>query len=53
MATTLFFLPVARLLGSRMPLRDLLVGFGIGVVLFVAFTQFLGVDLPGGLTPIT
>ena len=41
------------MLGSRSPLRDLLVGFGIGVVLFVAFTQFLGVDLPGGLTPIT
>ncbi len=52
-ATTLFFLPVARLLGSRSPLRDLLVGFGISVVLFVGFTQFLGVDLPGGLTPIT
>ena len=52
-ATTVFFVPVARLLGSRSPVRDLLVGFGLGLVLFVGFTQFLGVDLPGGLTPIT
>ena len=52
-ATTAFFVVVARVLGSRSPLRDLLVGFGLAAVLFVAFTQFLGVDLPGGLTPIT
>jgi putative tricarboxylic transport membrane protein len=52
-ATALFFPVVARLLGSRSPVRDVLVGAGLGLVLFVAFTQFLGVDLPAGLTPIT
>ena len=41
------------MLGSRSPLRDALAGLALGLVLFVAFTQFLGVDLPAGLTPIT
>ena len=52
-ATTLFFVAVARILGSRALVRDLLAGAAIGAVLYVAFTQFLGVDLPAGLTPIT
>jgi putative tricarboxylic transport membrane protein len=52
-ATTVFFAPVARLLGSRAPRRDLVIGLGLGVILFVLFTEFLGVDLPAGLTPIT
>jgi putative tricarboxylic transport membrane protein len=52
-ATTLFLPAVARLLGSRQLLRDALIGVGLGLVLFVAFTEFLGVDLPAGLTPIT
>jgi putative tricarboxylic transport membrane protein len=52
-ATALFFPPVARLLGSRSPLRDVLVGVALALLLFVAFTEFLGVDLPPGLTPIT
>jgi putative tricarboxylic transport membrane protein len=52
-ATTLFFVAVARILGSRALVRDLLAGAAIGLVLYVAFTQFLGVDLPAGLTPIT
>jgi len=52
-ATTLFFLPVARVLGSRSPVRDAIVGFALALVLFVGFTEFLGVDLPAGLTPIT
>ena len=53
LATALFFPPVARLLGSRSPLRDALVGVALALLLFVAFTEFLGVDLPPGLTPIT
>lgn len=52
-ATTLFFVAVARILGSRAAVRDLLAGAAIALVLYVAFTQFLGVDLPAGLTPIT
>ena len=52
-ATTLFFPVVARILGSRAPVRDVIVGLVLGAVLYVAFTQFLGIDLPAGLTPIT
>jgi len=52
-ATTLFVPGVARVLGSRRTVRDLAVGLGLGVTIFVAFTQFLGVALPAGLTPIT
>jgi putative tricarboxylic transport membrane protein len=52
-ATALFFLVTARILGSRAPLRDALAGLAIALVMYVAFTQFLGVDLPAGLTPIT
>ena len=52
-ATALFFPAVARVLGSRSTLRDVLAGVALGVVLFVGFTEFLGVDLPPGLTPIT
>jgi putative tricarboxylic transport membrane protein len=52
-ATTLFFPVVAYVLGSRSPVRDVIAGLVLGAVLYVAFTQFLGVDLPAGLTPIT
>lgn len=44
------FLPVgARILGSKRPLRDLAIGLALGVVVWFAFTQFLGVRLPSGL----
>jgi len=52
LATTLFFAPVARVLGSRNLLRDAIIGLVLGVGLFTAFTQYLGVSLPAGLTPI-
>jgi putative tricarboxylic transport membrane protein len=52
LATTLFFAPVARVLGSRSLLRDAIIGLVLGVGLFTAFTQYLGVSLPAGLTPI-
>ncbi len=51
-ATTLFFAPVAFLLGSRAIVRDAIAGLVLAVVLFAAFTQLLGVSLPAGLTPI-
>jgi Tripartite tricarboxylate transporter TctA family/Tripartite tricarboxylate transporter TctB family len=41
-ATTAFFPPVARLLGSRSPLRDVAIGLGLALILFILFTQFLG-----------
>lgn len=44
------FLPVAaRILGSRSPIRDVIVGFGIGIVIYFGFTEFLGVRLPAGV----
>lgn len=49
LATTWFIPLVARILGSRRPVRDVIVGLAIGVVVYIAFTQFLGVRLPAGL----
>jgi putative tricarboxylic transport membrane protein len=49
LATTWFIPIVARILGSRRPGRDVVVGFVIGIVVYVAFTQVLGVRLPAGL----
>ena len=48
-ATGLFLPIAARILGSRSPVRDLVAGFGIGIVVYVGFTQFLGVRLPAGI----
>jgi putative tricarboxylic transport membrane protein len=46
LATGLFLPVAARILGSWQLLRDLLVGFALAVVIYVAFTQFLTVRLP-------
>lgn len=44
------FLPIqARVLGSRSPIRDLAIGIVIALVVYVAFTRFLGVRLPAGI----
>jgi putative tricarboxylic transport membrane protein len=51
-STAAFFVIVARLLGSRSLLRDVIIGLVAGVGLFTVFTQYLGVSLPAGLTPI-
>jgi putative tricarboxylic transport membrane protein len=48
LATTLFFLVAARILGSRDPVRDGVVGLVLGVVTAYAFTRWLGVRLPVG-----
>lgn len=52
LATALFFIVVARLLGSRSLVRDGVIAIVLGFGLFFAFTQSLGVSLPAGLTPI-
>lgn len=49
LATTWFIPIVARILGSRRPGRDFLVGVVLGIVVYVSFTQLLGVRLPAGL----
>jgi putative tricarboxylic transport membrane protein len=52
LATTAVFVAVARVLGSRATVRDVIAGLVLGFGLFTAFTQYLGVSLPGGLTPL-
>lgn len=49
LATTWFIPTVARILGSRRPGRDVVVGVLLGIVVYIGFTQFLGVRLPAGL----
>ena len=52
LATALVFVALARVLGSQALVRDVLAGLVLGFGLFTAFTQYLGVSLPAGLTPI-
>jgi putative tricarboxylic transport membrane protein len=52
LATAAVFVAVARVLGSHALVRDVLAGLVLGFGLFTAFTQYLGVSLPAGLTPI-
>jgi putative tricarboxylic transport membrane protein len=49
LATACFFAFAARTLGSRALLRDLALGLAVGVVIWLGFTQVLGVALPAGL----
>jgi putative tricarboxylic transport membrane protein len=42
------FAMTARGFGSRRWLRSLLLGFALGVLIYVAFARGLGVSLPGG-----
>ena len=51
-ATALVFVALARILGSRALVRDVVAGLVLGFGLFTAFTQYLGVSLPAGITPI-
>ena len=48
-ATSLFIPGAARALGSSALLRDALVGVGLAVVIYIGFTQYLGVRLPPGI----
>jgi putative tricarboxylic transport membrane protein len=50
---TALFVPInARILGSTKPRRDAVVGALLAVILYLAFTRFLGVRLPAGLLDI-
>ncbi|TCC07607.1 tripartite tricarboxylate transporter TctB family protein [Kribbella soli] len=48
-ATALLFFAAARVLGSRQLVRDIVVAVVLTVVVYVAFTQFLDISLPGGV----
>ena len=47
-ATGIFLPATARVLGSRSLIRDLIIGFAVAIVLYVGFTEYLGVRLPPG-----
>ena len=48
LATTVFFVVAARVLGSRRLGRDVVVGVLLGAITSYAFTRWLGVRLPVG-----
>ncbi|MBB5778329.1 tripartite tricarboxylate transporter TctB family protein [Nonomuraea jabiensis] len=48
-ATTAFFVAVARVLGSRRLVRDLLVGLALALATYFLFDRLLGITLPPGL----
>lgn len=48
-ATSLFFPLTARLLGSRRPVRDVLIGIALSLVIYASFTRWLGIRLPAGV----
>lgn len=48
-ATALLFFAAARVLGSRQVVRDVIVSVVLAVVVYVAFTRFLDISLPGGV----
>ena len=48
LATTIFVWLTAWLLGSDRPVRDAVVGLGLGVIAGYAFSQWLNVQLPAG-----
>jgi putative tricarboxylic transport membrane protein len=47
-ATALLFAATARAFGRRALLVDLLIGFGFGLVVYLAFTRLLTLSLPQG-----
>ena len=48
LASIAFFVAAAWALGSRAPLRDVLSGVVLVVVVYLLFTRLLGIDLPAG-----
>jgi putative tricarboxylic transport membrane protein len=48
LASVLFFVAGAWVLGSRAPLRDLVSGVALVLVVYLVFTRLLGIDLPAG-----
>ncbi len=47
-ATTLLFAATARAFGRRALLADLAIGFGLGILVYLAFTKLLTLSLPQG-----
>jgi putative tricarboxylic transport membrane protein len=51
-ATALFFVAAARTMGSRHLPRDVVVGVGLSLLVYLSFTRALGVFLPQGVFPL-
>lgn len=49
LATGLFFPIVTRIFGSTRLGRDAVIGMALGLIIYLSFTQILGVRLPAGL----
>jgi putative tricarboxylic transport membrane protein len=51
-ATVIFFVVMARVLGSRHTVRDAAIAVALSLLLYLGFTQVLGIRLPAGLLPL-
>ena len=52
LATVVFFVLTARILGSRQLVRDLVVAIPLALAVYLSFTQLLAIGLPSGVLPI-
>jgi putative tricarboxylic transport membrane protein len=50
--TSFFFVAAARTMGSRLVGRDIVVGIGLSLGVYLLFTGALGVSLPAGVLPL-
>lgn len=51
-ATSAFFVAASRTMGSRHLVRDVVVGIGLSLLIYLTFTRALGVFLPQGVFPL-
>jgi putative tricarboxylic transport membrane protein len=52
LASTVFFVAAARILGSRNLIRDIVVALALALTVFLAFTRLLELHLPSGVLPL-
>ncbi|MEV1288641.1 tripartite tricarboxylate transporter TctB family protein [Micromonospora sp. NPDC049679] len=52
LASTLFFVAAARILGSRSLIRDVVVAIALALGIYLAFTHLLELHLPSGVLPL-
>ncbi len=51
-ATAVFFVVAARTMGSHHLVRDIVIGVGLSLLVYLSFTRALGVFLPQGVFPL-
>jgi putative tricarboxylic transport membrane protein len=52
LTTSAFFVGAARAMGSRNLSRDVVVGIGLSLLVYLTFSYALGVSLPAGVLPL-